>query len=576
MQIALDDARPGMVLSADVKISGNTLLEKDQTLDDTLIELMRGCDVASISVADETACQGAPSTAEGTQVEGKPWIGANGSEADQTTSGAPPREKHASAPVVTDGAEHRHDGLVKNDISQAPINPAPPEITVIVTSDAMSARLIVEPAGDASCELSRTAVMEALSAHGVVFGIDTVLVDKLAEEWKQSRRRYEIGVIASGVPARPAEEGPVRMTMRHLTSRSECDEVRASHYFWEVAATQPRVDRAVCGQVVGEKQIGRLSIPGKNVHGIPVINEEVITADVVLEENVAFSPDRQKIVAQVDGIAYQIGSAVGIIPIDFNGSFELEIAPDNMAALCIVHPPGPGGTLPGKEELHRLLSEKGVRSGILETDIATMLALCDRGAYPAEPFVIARGIPPVNGNDGGLRYLFSTQTSLSPSINSEGHADYKSVNIVNSVKSQQELVALVPPTPGSDGSDVLGNTIPAEPGSAVKLPQGPHTAVDPQNPGLLRAEVDGIVRLSGGLVEVSEGFVVPGDVDFSTGNINYNKSVIVNGDVKAGFEVHCGGDLQVNGTIEDSRVIVGGNVLCKYGFVGQSKGVIDA
>jgi hypothetical protein len=38
----------------------------------------------------------------------------------------------------------------------------------------------------------------------------------------------------------------------------------------------------------------------------------------------------------------------------------------------------------------------------------------------------------------------------------------------------------------------------------------------------------------------------------------------------------CGGDLQVNGIIEDARITVGGNVLCKYGFVGQGKGLIDA
>ncbi|MBN1577134.1 MAG: DUF342 domain-containing protein [Chitinispirillaceae bacterium] len=578
MQIALDDARPGMVLSADVNIPGGTLLNKDQTLDETLIELMRGCDIATISVAEGTSCQGSLSTAEGTPQD-TPESDADGSEADRTKSSAATPRSHevpAAARIVADGQARHRDGMGRNDHPQAPINPAPPAITVIVTPDAMSARLIVEPVGNSPQELSPVALMEALSAHGVVFGIDTALVDKLVEQWKQSRRRYEIGVIASGVPARPAKEGPVRMTLRHLTSRSECDEVKASHYFWEAAVTQPRIDRAVCGQVIGEKQIGHLSIPGKNVNGVPVIIEEVVTAEVALEDGVAFSPDQQKIIAQVDGIAYQIDSAIGIIPIDFNGTFELEITPDNMAVLCTVHPPGPGGCLRGKEELLRLLSEKGVCSGILETDIDTMLALCGRGAYPSEPFTIARGIPPVNGNNGKLQYCFNTKTSLSPSINSEGHADYKSINIVNSIKGQQELVVLVPPTPGSDGSDVLGHTLPAEPGNAAKLPQGPHTVIDRENPGLLRAEVDGIVRLSGGVVEVCEGFVVPGDVDFSTGNINYNKSVVVNGDVKAGFKVHCGGDLQVNGTIEDCRITVGGNVLCKYGFVGQSKGVIDA
>ncbi|MBD3391212.1 MAG: DUF342 domain-containing protein [Chitinivibrionales bacterium] len=81
---------------------------------------------------------------------------------------------------------------------------------------------------------------------------------------------------------------------------------------------------------------------------------------------------------------------------------------------------------------------------------------------------------------------------------------------------------------------------------------------------------------NGSVVEVQEGFVVSGDIDYSTGNVKYGKSVTVSGDVKAGFSVECGGDLQVHGTIEDAQVAVGGNLLCRYGFIGQGKGLVDA
>jgi uncharacterized protein (DUF342 family) len=52
--------------------------------------------------------------------------------------------------------------------------------------------------------------------------------------------------------------------------------------------------------------------------------------------------------------------------------------------------------------------------------------------------------------------------------------------------------------------------------------------------------------------------------------------VAVSGDIKSGFEVKCGGDLQVNGIIEDCKVLAKGNVLCRYGFVGRGGGVIEA
>jgi hypothetical protein len=77
-------------------------------------------------------------------------------------------------------------------------------------------------------------------------------------------------------------------------------------------------------------------------------------------------------------------------------------------------------------------------------------------------------------------------------------------------------------------------------------------------------------------VEISEGYVVKGDVDFSTGNVKYAKSVIVGGDIKSGFTIDCGGDLQVSGTIEDATLNVGGVVLGKLGFIGQGKGIIES
>jgi hypothetical protein len=77
-------------------------------------------------------------------------------------------------------------------------------------------------------------------------------------------------------------------------------------------------------------------------------------------------------------------------------------------------------------------------------------------------------------------------------------------------------------------------------------------------------------------VEVSEGFSVKGDVDLSTGNIKYPKSVTIKGDVKSGFSVDVGGDVEIGGSVEDAVIECGGNVLVKQGFVGSGKGIINA
>ena len=458
----------------------------------------------------------------------------------------------------------------------ASLQQSTPHIQVVITPDAMAARLIVEPRSSERCSLDQTMILNTLSEHRIVSGIHTEAIDKLVNDWATEIKRYEITTVASGTPAQPAREGSFSMTVRHLSNRSSCDKVKNSRWFWEVAHELPSIDHVVTGQIIAEKKTADFPTPGENIHGEPVFTDEIVPSTFTIESGAKAGPDQTTITATIDGIAYRIEDAIGVLPINFNGTFTIEVSQDAMTVLCTAHPPGPEGSFPPQDEIYRLLTENGVTHGIQKKDIATLFALCNRGAFPTAPFVVARGTLPVNGDDGKLQYYFDTNTSLTPKIDDNGHADYKSVDIVITAHAYQKLVSLVPPTSGSEGTDVRGRILPAEPGKPTKLPQGAHTMVDPSDPSMLCAETDGIIRCAGGVVEICEGFVVPGDVDFSTGNIEYNKTVIVNGDVKSGFGIHCGGDLQVSGTIEDCSVNVGGSVLCKYGFVGQGKGVIEA
>src|SRR2546423_13449308 len=77
-------------------------------------------------------------------------------------------------------------------------------------------------------------------------------------------------------------------------------------------------------------------------------------------------------------------------------------------------------------------------------------------------------------------------------------------------------------------------------------------------------------------MEVEEFYQVPGDVDYASGNIAFPKSVQVRGDVKAGFAVEAGGDVEIEGLVEDCSVKAKGKLLVKGGFTGQGKGMVQA
>jgi uncharacterized protein len=558
VQIPIKDACAGMVLSENVTLLGKVLLNRSEKLNPSLISLLKNCGVTSISIIGNDCSD--PQEEDHDSVDKN-----NNIAVEENNKPENPSERY--------GEQTLAHGLPQTKVSLEAI---PSEIHLLIDNNGMAAELVIEPVEGSSNEITGTVIRKALAAYSIVYGINFGLIDGVITQWSIKKERYVIEDIAVGDAAHPAIEGPVKMLVHCLTNRADIDRIKQLSCFHEAAMLFPKIERVATGMVIAERTIVHPAIPGIDIFGNAITTSETVSTEMVPGENAVVNSDNSSIIAQCDGIAYKTNATIGVIPISFDGSFNIEISSDRMFVKCQVIPPGPQGALPGKQTILNMLRDASVGFGINEGDIDILLRLCEQGTYPAEPFVIARGLAPVNGSDGDYIYHFKTETSLAPAINNDGSADYKSVNIVTAVERNQLLVTLVPPGTGHDGSDVFGKTLPAQPGKPLKLPRGAHTIPDPDNPTVLIAEIDGIARMNGGLVEVCEGFIVKNDVDFSTGNIDYSKTIIVNGDVKAGFEIHAGTDLQVNGTIEDCRITAGGNVLCRCGFVGAGRGCIEA
>ena len=75
----------------------------------------------------------------------------------------------------------------------------------------------------------------------------------------------------------------------------------------------------------------------------------------------------------------------------------------------------------------------------------------------------------------------------------------------------------------------------------------------------LISQVSGHVQLEGDKVFVSNCLELV-DVDASTGDIDYDGSVVIKGNVLAGFSVKAAGDISVSGIVEGATLISGGNI----------------
>ncbi|MDG5813814.1 FapA family protein [Chitinispirillales bacterium ANBcel5] len=458
--------------------------------------------------------------------------------------------------------------------STAPASVRTPPIRVEIAKDSMKASITIDPP-QTKASLKTEDLQKALSEAGVVFGVDQKALNDAVARWRKKGESVYIETAAQGREAVANLEGSFEPVINCIKDHSMLETIKKAEHFWQLPKDAQIFDRVDPGYMIARRGDPVHSEPGKNVLGDLVFSEQVIEQKVDLGDGAAFKDD-SVIIAEKSGFAYHLNETIGVVPICFDGGADLEISNDCMSAKLIVHKPGERGKAPTREDIFALLKEHQVNNGILEKEIDTICSQIKSGAYPEDGVEIAKGIPPQNGENGSLEFLFNTETSLQPKVGEDGIADYKNIDIINPVGANKKLVRLIAPQKGKEGRDIKGNVIPATDGKAATLPVGANTEVKEDEPDFLISTLDGIVKYNGISVEVQEGYVVEGDVDFSTGNIKYDKSVTVNGDVKSGFSIDCGGDLQVGGTAEDCNIHAGGTVLCKHGFLGQGKGVIEA
>ncbi|NLD92630.1 MAG: DUF342 domain-containing protein [Fibrobacter sp.] len=468
-------------------------------------------------------------------------------------------------------------GLQAADITEASIpSTVAPKITVKIADNNESAFLSVEPAGNPNETLTLEMLMEHLSNAGVKAGVDEKVLSNVVRMWGEKKHRYDVSRAAVSREAEPGREGGLRLLVRGITSASDLDIIKSGKMYWQIKDVACQYQKVEPDMIIAQKNLAMPPVPGCDVRGEPIFTDEVVQCQVIIENGAMLSDDGKEVQSKVNGFVYLLGDRIGVVEIDFDGLIEIIPSTDRMVAKMEIHPPGEGGRMPDELKIKTMLMNQKILFGIRDELLNTLVFGFVNNEYPSEPVVIAEGIPAQNGENGRAELLFNVQSSLKPRENPDGSVDYKNVDIINSVSKGDKLVRLIPPTKGIPGRTIIGEAVKASDGASVKLPVGPNTEIDSKDPSYLIASIDGMVRYTGSVVEVSEGYVVKGDVDFNTGHIKYERSVVVTGDVKGGFNVECGGDLQIGGVIEDSMITVGGNILCKYGLVGQGKGVVEA
>ena len=246
------------------------------------------------------------------------------------------------------------------------------------------------------------------------------------------------------------------------------------------------------------------------------------------------------------------------------------ISPDKMSATMRFHAPSNDGDVMSSAEILQELKHKGLQYGVKEEVVEQFV---EHREY-CKDILVAEGTEPVQGSDASIEYFFSTDIHAKPTLLEDGSVDFFNLNTINHCNKGDLLARLTPAVQGEAGMNVTGEPLRPREVKRLTLHYGRNISVS-EDKNSIYSEVNGHVVLVEGKVFVSDVLELE-NVDMSTGNIEYEGSVLVRGNVCSNFSVISHGNIEVRGIVEGAYLEADGDIIIARGMNGMGKGELKA
>ncbi len=235
------------------------------------------------------------------------------------------------------------------------------------------------------------------------------------------------------------------------------------------------------------------------------------------------------------------------------------------------------------KEIEKYLKDEGIIFGI-KNDVLYEIA----SQYDVSNVLIAEGLEPIDAIDDSIEFLNKEKEENIE--NSLKAVDYRNVNKIYSVVEGEVIATITRGKPSVLGKNILGKEVRSKKNKIKVITLGHGCKVDGNK---IIAMQDGLVTYRKNIVSINEVYEVKGNVDISTGNINFQGDVYVEGSVTEGMlicaknninvlgnaygcNVIALGDININGSVINTNVSAGGEDLSKVVRLKSVKNLEEA
>lgn len=259
-------------------------------------------------------------------------------------------------------------------------------------------------------------------------------------------------------------------------------------------------------------------------------------------------------------------------PPDLDALPVVYVSRDKLFAWIMVYPPVGQGRPVVKSSLFSALTAAKVTYGVDQAQIAGIPNL-------SEPyfrlFLAARGKPAVPGKNGAIEDLYPRVVERKLAVDEYNRVDYTAAGATQNIEKDEVICRIIPPTPGEPGRNVLDKPIPTQDGVPAVPPMGRNTTLSEDGSALIAGRA-GSLQFVGNTFQIHPMLEIEGNVDYSSGSVNFLGDVHIHGDVCSGFSVRTMGNVKVDGVVESGTIEAGGDLVLAKGVLGNNQAVIRA
>jgi len=446
-----------------------------------------------------------------------------------------------------------------------------------IAEDKLSADLkIIFPKKPDGTKITFMDIIKLIREYGIKYGVKTDVVKASVEETLKNFAILQNIQIAAGKEPGPGKSSEIiesvladadveemsnsrnyRKSINELLSMSSLEMIK------EYAFPVYYVNK---GDIIAKTTLPLEGQPGKNIFEEeipPEMGQKLFEAGNNVKMN--FTPDEVTYTAEQSGYIDCEGMTLTIVS-------PIWITEDEMVAYFIKLPfLNKTGIDTSQESVVELLKTEQIEFGIQNEKIESVIKRCKENISDLKAVVVANGTPAMDGTDARVE-LFFTESSQPGKVREDGSVDYRSLEHKDLVKNNQLLAVKYLPKEGEPGTTVRGKELSAEKRNDTKFAAFNNVkAVKSADKISYYSELDGKVNIVGDKgISVNVVYEVKGNVDYKTGNVEFNGDVKIGGSVLSGFSVTAEGNITIDGTVNQNVALKSnGNIDVKQGIVGK-------